>query len=143
MDTLNELLPNYSTIDVTDVNKTLPASSLGLCQGLNDNFALVRFFSDVIFNVPISIVGLVGNSLAFLVLLHHEPRLGTTLLLQTLAITDNIVLIERLFLYTLPTIDSCHNLQLTYRNQYGHVFRWLFPSVYFLRMLEVGLCLIK
>lgn len=109
-----------------------------LCTRQHDVYALVRFICDVIFNVPISVVGLVGNSLAFLVLLQHEPRLGTTLLLQTLAIADNIVLLERFFIYTLPTIDSCRGGLASYNTLYGHVFRWLYPTVFFVRMLEAS-----
>jgi hypothetical protein len=121
---------------VESINTT---SGIGLlCSHHHDVHTLVRFVCDVIFNIPISIVGLVGNSLAFVVLLQHESLLGTTLLLQTLAITDNVVIIVRFFLYTLPTIDSCRGGLSHYMAHYGTIFRWLYPFVFFVRMLEVG-----
>ncbi len=59
--------------------------------------------------MPLAVLGIIGNCLAFCVLCQQKPRLSTTVLLQGLAVTDTFVLLCTILLRSFRYIYYyCH-----------------------------------
>ena len=55
---------------------------------------IVRLVCEVCLSLPLAVLGIIGNILAFVVLCRQKQRVSTTVLLQALAVTDTLVLIS-------------------------------------------------
>lgn len=90
-----------------------------------------RYVCEVGFAMPIALLGILGNLFAFVVLCRYKQRSTTCILLQGLAITDTLILIctilLRSFRYSIPG----YVISVSYL----YMFRWLYPSVYVLRLI--------
>lgn len=65
---------------------------------------IILIISDVVILIPFVVVGLIGNTLAFVVLNREKRKSNSSMYMKMLAITDNAVLISR-FIYA-----SCRSL---------------------------------
>ncbi len=98
------------------------------------NLYLMRFICEVVLSLPIAILGIIGNLLAFVVYCNHKHKLTTTVLLQALAICDTLVLISSILLRCLRYVGWA-----AYQEIYHYVFLALFPMVYFFRLADTWL----
>lgn len=97
---------------------------------------LSRFIVDVVITFPVSLLGIVGNLLAFIVLYKQQSNVSTNLLLRALAITDSLVLIIGIPLRSVRMCHSCLKLvdNTDYYNVYSYIFLCLYPMLYIVRM---------
>ncbi|KAK2185706.1 hypothetical protein NP493_226g08001 [Ridgeia piscesae] len=84
--------------------------------------AMFRFVCEVCISMPIAIVGIITNVVAFLVLATQKHRLTTTVLLQALAVADTLVLVCSLLIRSLVTLHTLTASLGAYINVYPQVF---------------------
>lgn len=98
----------------------------------------LRFICETVISMPIAILGVLGNLLAFVILWRQKQRLSTNLLLQGLAVADTLVLVTNILLRSIrylfeytraPWLDP-------FKNAYPYIFVWLYPFVFFLRLTD-------
>ena len=99
---------------------------------------LMRYICEVVISLPISILGIIGNVLAFIVLCRQKQRLTTTILLQALAIADTMVLVSIVLGRGLRYLAHC-NHWTGYMEVFPEIFRWMYPMTYFFRQTDVWL----
>ena len=91
-----------------------------------------RWICDLCLSMPMAILGLIGNSLAFAVLCNHRQSLTTNIVLRALAIADSLILASVL------TLRSLIHLQVDDLTR-GYITRWLSPTMYWLRVINTWL----
>ena len=91
--------------------------------------------------MPIALLGLVGNIIAWIVLLRQRPRLTTTVLLMGLAVADNLFLITTILTHSLRYINlySDGKYLVSFAEIFPYIFITVYPSVYFIRMVDTWL----
>lgn len=102
---------------------------------------LFRFICEFCIVAPIAVLGVVGNILAIIVLYRQKQRQGTILFLQVLALADTTVLITSLILRSFRYLYAYTRWMwlAPYNSVYHYIFRWLFPFVYFFRLVDTWL----
>ena len=115
-DTWNQSSPNDSSI-VTSSDGT--------------EMQTVRAVCELWLAMPIAIVGILGNIISFIVLCFHNRKQTTITVLQALTIADTCVLLLTLLLRSFRYLDIP-----SYMIVYHHIFRWLYPMAYFLRLVD-------
>ena len=139
---------------------TLPNFIHGHCAGLEENTSCLhnesatnpprhviiigpsmvhRFWMDSVIGMPLGILGIIGNMLAFIVLARQKPRVTTTVVLMMLSITDNLVLISGIMLRSLRYLAVYTQTMHTYLAAYPQLFLILYPWVYFFRLFDMWL----
>ncbi|ELT91337.1 hypothetical protein CAPTEDRAFT_201913 [Capitella teleta] len=109
--------------NVTDVMMTTEPSSSRSWE--NEPWLhLLRQVCDVGLAIPISVLGIVANVLAFIVLCRQKQQLTTTTILKALSVVDALILL-------LSFIRPLKYLNLSF---YNWLFVSLYPLVYFLRL---------
>ena len=98
------------------------------------NIYMFRFVADVYVSMPIIIIGVIANIIAFIVLCHQKPKLTTTLLLQALAVIDTIVLLLSLFRCVL-TVHTRTGLG-PYIHIYPYIFLGTYGLTFFIRLTD-------
>ena len=116
---------NSSTI-VTIISK-----SHDLCQF--EGIWLWRIIVEVALAIPVEIAGLIGNMIAFVVLLKQKPRTTTSVLLQFLAVADTFVLLCSFLLNSSRTLHICFIQDGQYMDSYPMIFVYGYPFVYMAR----------
>ena len=112
-------------------NQTSPSPSTSSSPDM-----LTRFMCETGLALPVSVLGTVGNLLAVIVLQKQRQRISTTLLLQTLAVSDTAVLLSTVLLRSLRYLYYYTHWSILgpYMGVYNYVFIGLFPLVYFIRL---------
>ena len=108
----------------------------------DDQLALFRFVCEVCVSMPIAIVGIVTNVIAFAVLAKQKHRLTTTVLLQALAVTDSLVLVFTLLMRSLPVLHTLTGSLGAYVTAFPHIFVYLYPIVFFVRLTDTWLTIL-
>ena len=98
-----------------------------------------RFITNTVVEMPIASLGILGNIVSFIVLCRQKQKLTTTILLQCLAIMDTLILISTILLRSLRYMHICVGGLDPYYSNYHHIFRWLYPVVYFFRQAQTWL----
>ena len=98
------------------------------------NIPLFRFVCEVCMSLPIAVIGICGNILAFVVLCRQKQRLTTSVLLQALAVADTLVLISAILLRSMRYVGW-----EAFDNIYHYIFVVLYPCVYFFRLADTWL----
>ena len=96
---------------------------------------LIRFILETGISMPLSCLGLIGNALAFMVLLRQRPRITTSIHLMALAVADSWVLISTILLRSIRYIYYHMGYFKSYLDIYHYVFLALYPSLYFIRLV--------
>ena len=99
----------------------------------------LRFVCEVIISIPIVVLGIVANVVSFVVLCHQKHRLTTTVMLQGLAVADTLVLLCALLVRCLIVVQTDMHILGRYQDVYPHIFIYLYPIVYFLRLADTWL----
>lgn len=99
------------------------------------NMALFRFIANVPVSMPIIIIGIIANAIAFVVLCHQKPKLTTTLVLQGLAVVDTFVLVLSLFRCIIIMHTLTDNLH-AYTRIYPYIFICTYPLQFFFRLTD-------
>ena len=96
----------------------------------------LRFICETVINMPIALLGILGNILAFIILWRQKQRLSTTLLLQGLAVSDTSVLVATVLLRSIRYlyVYTKADWLVPFNDVYPYIFRWVFPCVFFLRL---------
>lgn len=126
--------PNASFSGISD-NSSADSASGALCGG--DDLMVFRFICEVVISLPVAVLGVLGNSLAFAVLCWHEQKGATNILLRCLAVADTFALLSAIVLRSLRYWHICLGGLHAYNAVYGYIFCWLYPSVYFIRLFDV------
>lgn len=100
---------------------------------------LTRYIFETALCMPISILGIIGNILASVVLIRQRPRLSTTILLLSLAADDSLILLSTILLRSLRYLAYYHNVMDAYLAHYHSIFLVIYPLVYFIRMFNIWL----
>ena len=100
---------------------------------------VLRFVCEVVITAPIVLVGVIANVIAFVVLCRQKQRLTTTVLLQAITVADTLILVCALLLRCLLHFHIQTDLLKNYAEVYKYVFIYLFPVVYFIRLVATWL----
>ncbi len=100
---------------------------------LSVDLAVVRLACNVVLSLPISILGIVGNIMAFVVLRKLYRQFTTAILLQALAVADTLVLLT-VVLKTLRYVQSPALNEI-----YAHIFLAIYPCMFVFRLLDMWL----
>ena len=98
-----------------------------------------RFISEVVISIPIAVLGIIANVVSFVVLCHQKHRLTTTVMLQTLAVADTLILLCSLLVRSLIVVQTELHLLGRFHDVYPYIFICLYPVVYFLRLADTWL----
>ena len=82
---------------------------------------------DVIILIPLCVAGLIGNTLAFLVLKWDSLNVAVSMQLQALAIVDNVYLLCCIVYQTLNTIADCTSWSAFLVRYFGLVEPYMWP----------------
>ena len=135
MDESYDVTSNGSDIDVIMTTQALNnTGSTHVTPYEGPNMPLFRFVCEVCLSLPIAVIGICGNILAFVVLCRQKHRVTTNVFLQALAVADTLVLISAILLRSMRYVgwDAFSNI-------YHHIFIVLYPCVYFFRLADTWL----
>ena len=104
----------------------------------SEGMYLYRFIIQVGLTLPICVVGICGNSLAFAVLCYQKQKASTTLLLQALSIADTILLVMAIALRSTRYIDQCFGNEQIQIN-YSWMYIIMYPCAFTFRMINAWL----
>lgn len=94
---------------------------------VSNSCALFDFIVYTVAMGTLSILGLVGNAVSFLVLLRDRGRSATSFLLQALAFVDSLVLVTAVPLYILPAVYPYTGFLASYYHVYLTILPVLWP----------------
>jgi len=126
--------------NATSANSSCAGGQSSSCGGGSDvagkyvitnSCALFDFVAYTVFMGSLSVLGLVGNVVSFVVLLRDRGRSATSFLLQALAVADTMVLVAAVPLYIIPPIYPYTGQLATYYAAYLSITPVLWP-VYFI-----------
>ena len=120
----------------TNTTTTIAPPSGGPCES---GIGLTRLICAVYLSLPICIFGIIGNVLAFIVLLKQYRKQSTTTYLQALALTDTLVLFSSMLLHGFYYIAHCFGVWQSYLDSYHYIFLVVYPCVYVFRLAGVWL----
>lgn len=113
-------------------NGSFAVQGIANIHGISQWLISVRRTIEIGIAFPISVLGILGNLFAFIVLCWHKQRSTTSVLLQGLAIIDSLILACTILLrslrYSIPGFDRGEG--------YIYMFRWLYPSIHILRLIS-------
>lgn len=126
--TLSPYLQDLSWIEPPeDRNVSLYLSlDLGRCEFFHSN-CRARVTVDVGLLLPLCLAGLVGNTLAFMVLKWDSLNVAVSMQLQALAFIDNFYLLCCFFFQTLKTIADCTSWSLSLNRHFGLLEPYIWP----------------
>ena len=109
---------NTFTMDVTGtVHTTKLLRCLYWVSGINNSIDEIKFVTNVPISPFLTFFGLIGNTLAFIVLGREKPFISTAVLLRALALADSVVVLEKFW----------ESLRFGF-NQYLGLFDWLMDT---------------
>lgn len=132
---------NYSSMDNTSYLTITEASAVSQ-PGSSGPTMMTRFIFEVAVGLPIALIGIIGNVLAFVVLWRQHQRLTTNVVLQWLAIFDTLVLLSTILLRSLRYLHIQVGGLDGYIDVYKHIFVCLYPCVFFFRFVDTWLTVV-
>ena len=109
-------------------------SNVSECEWPWDSMTTYRVICDVFLSMPISLLGIVGNILSFIVMCKQRQSLTTSILLQGLAVADTLILTSTLLIRSMRYLCTCLLTCVAYTRAYRYIFRWLYPCVFLFRL---------
>ncbi len=127
---------NITLTPETNLTTQTPIQSLPVIPSMT-----FRFVFQTGLCMPLALLGLVGNIISWFVLYRQRPRLTTTVLLMGLAVADSLVLIMTVLLRSIRYLYYYTNKTygVSYMQYYQYIFVSLYPSVYFIRLVDTWL----
>jgi len=100
-----------------------------------------RYVSNVMIGFPIASLGMIGNLLAFVVLLRMRPVTTTNIWLGSLTITDFITLSLTVLIRAVRYIHIYNEITCSvYMVYLAHMYVYLFPWNFYFRLLATWVC---
>ena len=96
----------------------------------------MRIVADVWISIPLCVLGIIGNIIAFVVMWTYRQKLTTTIFLQALAILDTLILAAVIPLRSLRVTEQCFDFPYEYKETWKIIYRWGFPPMFALKMME-------
>ena len=126
----------------TNLTTTMRARR-GPCPRPWTSMTTYRLVCEVFLTMPISLLGILGNLLSFIVLCKQKQRLTTRVLLQGLAVADTLILISYLLIRSLKYFSLCLVFWQAYLSVYKYLHRWIYPCVHLFRFCSTWMtCLL-
>lgn len=134
--------PSYRSIELCSLSMNLSRLNVSrdVAQAITQGPSmLTRFVAETVIAMPLSGLGLIGNILAVVVLLRQRPRLTTSVLLIALAVADCMVLLLTILLRSMRYLSYFTGHVQGYLSAYHYIFITLYPSTYFIRLVDTWL----
>jgi hypothetical protein len=131
-----------STSELTSINSDDSTACNSIYTPIRFDQNIVRF-SYFILHIPflicIGFFGLLGNSLAIIVLSKEKPFSSTSVLLVAIAVADNLVLLANLLQKTIVHFNYYWGAFILYREFHEVAYSYLYTSVWFAKTTSIYL----
>lgn len=87
-----------------------------------------EFFVGTILIGSLCLLGIIGNSAAFIIFNRHKTETATLFLLKALAISDSFLLLASIIIYVLKPIYLWNGSLAGFHNNFEHVQRFVWPA---------------
>ena len=135
-DNVTSLEVVFANLTTTTSRAPRPECHPAACE---EGPGFLRLVTEFYLSIPIVLIGIIGNILAFIVLCSQKRKISTTVILMALAVVDTLILLFAIPLKILYYASFCLCWPTNYKEPWKVMFRYMLPSLFILRMIDTWL----